>query len=436
MILFLLSTIILTLFISSAYFTSSCKNIAFLMPNVFIFIFYFTAPVSNIFFGESIYGVKHPEEYIIKYLASGFFFIIFYTLGFIYYSSLKSGAVTNSTLMLLNYPEKISSSTTLLIFTWALLSYIVGFARTDSLTYFLEHHNSFAQMMSLAKGSFYLVFMTSGLVYGILIILMIEINRKSYNFLKAILLTLILSSIHFYLSTPATRTWFILLFISVSFFYFGSDITSNFKKWMGLATVAILSMPTLIILNYIRQGLTISNANFSISNFLLNFAQYENALDFFAKVNSHIDYLYFKFLAAALSPISFIPSAILPFIKPRSDKEAYITEQLFGNSLDLTFYQEGSTLTYTMPVSGYADFGYIGVMVTGMLYGILIAWLHRLYISSETSKLPVLYMTVFSSTAIRFGLEGVVLVFYAFFIMYLLQYLVFSLTAAASKIRV
>ncbi|QUI62435.1 hypothetical protein GSF04_07860 [Pseudoalteromonas sp. A22] len=383
-----------------------------------------------------MYGNSYSDNVIEAYLFSGSLFIFFYSLAFSFFQKCTfGGKATNLFKLFLESPLKLNVNLFFLILGWFLISYFIGVARTGSLLYlFTSSSNAFAEMMALANGKYFLIFMTSGLVYGLLVLIMRKLNDE-ISFNKVLLFTLSLSFFHFYFSTPATRTWFLLLMLSITFHFYGDINKLSFKKIIYISVSAIVMLPLLVILNFIRQGMSIASASLEINKIMLNFAQFENALILIDKINFDLDFTYFKFLFASISPLSIVPSAILPFQKPRADKEAYLTENIFGDAIDLNFYQEGSTLTYTMPISGYADFGYLGVILTALLFGVTLAFFLKLFRKVGSLKLLIIYLALFSSTAIRFGYEGLISVFYAFLLMYFIQYLFFNLISSFVNIR-
>ena len=432
----ILLVINLFLIISSTFlFLRFVRNVAFILPNVFLLIYFFIVPLSYSITGFSMYGNLYSDNVVEAYLFSGSLFIFFYSLAFSFFQKCTfGGKVTNLFKIFLESPLKLNVNLFFLILGWFLISYFIGVARTGSLLYLFTSSNAFAEMMALANGKYFLIFMTSGLVYGLLVLIMRKLNDE-ISFNKVLLFTLILSFFHFYFSTPATRTWFLLLMLSITFYFYGDINKLSFKKIIYISVSAIVMLPLLVILNFIRQGMSIASASLEINKIMLNFAQFENALILIDKINFDLDFTYFKFLFASISPLSIVPSAILPFQKPRADKEAYLTENIFGDAIDLNFYQEGSTLTYTMPISGYADFGYLGVILTALLFGVTLAFFLKLFRKVGNLKLLIIYLALFSSTAIRFGYEGLISVFYAFLLMYFIQYLFFNLISSFVNIR-
>jgi hypothetical protein len=126
----------------------------------------------------------------------------------------------------------------------------------------------------------------------------------------------------------------------------------------------------------------------------------------------HHDWLYFRYLLLSMLPTAVIPSAIFPY-KPHIDMEAILTYNIFGAHLDPNEFHEGSTLSYTVPVAGYADLGYIGVIVAAVLYAIFFAVLLRGWKNKAvTVRFMTLYFLIFVVAGFRLSILGLVITSY------------------------
>jgi hypothetical protein len=130
----------------------------------------------------------------------------------------------------------------------------------------------------------------------------------------------------------------------------------------------------------------------------------------------HHDWLYFHYDLLSMLPTAVIPSAIFPY-KPRIDMEAILTYNIFGGELDTTEFHEGSTLSFTVPVAGYANLGYIGVIVAAFLYSIFFAAFLRGWKSTTVSvRFLTLYCLIFVVAGLRLSIVGLVVTSYWFLI--------------------
>lgn len=302
----------------------------------------------------------------------------------------------------------------ILILFFAIISYIANTIRFHSVTYFLEPHNHFAAMMDLAGSSYYLNYLSEALLIPILLGLG-RVSRLNKKHVIAIYL-LTTCTLYLFIGAPSTRSWIIIILATIIF--------SNHAR-LGIKTLAasLLALPLLPIIlyifNQIRQNIPIGWSEIlynSYSSLYINFLQFENSILLIQKFKNH-EWFHFSQLLPALTPVIAIPSAIFPW-KPAMDKDAQLTDLIFGKfGLDNSIYAEGSTLTYTVPMSGYADLGYIGVFVSSLVY----IWLACLYLRlASCNWTRVLMIFLFIRTALGFRVAAEANFAFAYFLMAML----------------
>ncbi|MBD9514023.1 O-antigen polysaccharide polymerase Wzy [Pseudomonas sp. PDM22] len=302
----------------------------------------------------------------------------------------------------------------ILILFFSTISYIANTLRFHSFTYPLESHNHFAAMMDLAGSSYYLNYLSEALLIPIL--LGLGRASRSNNKIKLATYLLITCTIYVFIGAPSTRSWAIIILATIIF--------SNHTR-LGFKTLApcLLTLPLLPIILYIfnqlRQNIPIDWSETlynSYSSLYINFLQFENSILLIQKLKSH-EWFYFSQLLPALTPLIAIPSAIFPW-KPAMDKDAQLTDLIFGKfGLDNSIYAEGSTLTYTVPMSGYADLGYIGVFISSLVF----IWLASLYLRlASCNWTRVLMIFLFIRTTLGFRVAAEANFAFAYFLMAML----------------
>jgi hypothetical protein len=125
------------------------------------------------------------------------------------------------------------------------------------------------------------------------------------------------------------------------------------------------------VVNYVRLGsfdqVNFGNAAFdALYNAAIDMSPVDSAVLLYDQMSTP-NLMYFQYLLGAITPLVMVPSSLLPF-KPRPDKDVALTDLFFPGGAPSQFYHEGSTLTFTIPGSGYADAYYLGTFVASALY--------------------------------------------------------------------
>ena len=268
----------------------------------------------------------------------------------------------------------------------------------------------FSVMVSLVKGGWYLSTLS-----GIAMVpctLILGVLWREWRALP-ILCGVALLGLTYFITLPPTRTAIVATIVAFALIRYDAAPTRRSKNIAIIAAV-LLAVPSAMLLQYLnesRQGERAMQGNNRQDQSVLetltaNFFQYDNGL-LLQRRWSHEDSTNFSFLLATVSPLNLVPSAIVPFEKPRADKDAYLTEMVFGSGLNLAYYSEGSTITFAMPMTATTDFGLVGVMISGLLFGLTVTFIMACRRFSAPAFLFFLSHTlVVFVAALRFSVEG------------------------------
>lgn len=269
----------------------------------------------------------------------------------------------------------------------------------------------FSVMMSLIKGGWYLTTL-SGLAL-VPCVMMLGDFWKSWR-LGPFIAGACLLVFTYFLTQPPTRTSIVAAVVSLALIKYDSATSVRARRLAIVAGLGLFVVASLLlqVLNESRIGVmgqTVASSQDQagfLESITANFHQYDNGLLLERRWEREKS-TSFTFLAASISPLNIVPSAVLPFEKPRADKDAFLTETVFGSGLDLVYYSEGSTITFAMPMTSVTDWGYLGVAVAGVIFGLVFALLLRL-------RTGVSYAFLFFTThtavsfiaALRYSVEG------------------------------
>ncbi len=374
------------------------------------FMFYCLKPIAFIVFeigNDYLTPFINTKPEINVYLWCGIIFNITFYIATIYFVKHVNIISYISDIVSISYCRSKNLMYVLLMFS--LISYSFTALKFHDILYPIHQKDSFEAMMSLVHGGWFINVLSAIVIYPILLILSMRMSVKllsSFGYLTVFII------FYYVLTAPSTRTWAVAMILT--YYFYIEDKLKN--KLCLFTTVSSASLVLMFVLNYFRQGLSLSNTaqmtlTESLNSLLLNFLQFENSLILIDYFDNHA-WLNFKYLWGALTPLVLIPSALLPF-KPAADKEAYLTDIVFGNKLNLLYYKENSTLTYSLPMSSYTDFGYVGVVVGAIIFALICSVFLKI-ISENKSPIRFMYINIFisMSASYRLGVEGALTSFY------------------------
>lgn len=375
-------------------------------------IFFVVMPFLGYHYGFSAYGNIQQNGVIETYLFSGAvgIFSIYVASKFVLMVRMP-----NLIMMLGKYACLVADSTRR-SYLAALCFFVVGLymatvIKYGSFLYIVENIDVFSLAMSRVNGSYFLNVASSAFIYFGIFFLYIYGRRKdkiSYIYFFFVALVYVV------LAKPSTRSWALILLLSViAFNGYGKNLM-NAKTIIPLVVAAPVAVVLLNILNQLRLGrasaLNVGGViKDSFSSLYINFLQFENALLLIEKYNNH-SYENFHFLLNSINPLNLVPRVLWLVDKPRADKDAYLTEIIFGGKLDSIYYSDNSTLTYTIPISGYADHGVLGVIVSCVGFGLIVGMAGKLIKKfSGVVRILALYFLISISAGYRLSLETAIL---------------------------
>lgn len=306
------------------------------------------------------------------------------------------------------------------------VSYFANTIIYDTPSYFIASSdiNRFNSMMSQTNGTWFLVVMASlGTIPAVLYV-GFHLSKRPLT-IAAVLKAIATVVVTYIVTFPATRTGMLTFFVAFAVILYDNAPTLSGRLRMIVFAIplALAAMAVSQILNMQRQGLEITAPleATTVTAESTDFLQYDNAA-FLVDGLDAMEPTNFGFLAATLSPINLIPSAFVPFEKPRADKDAYLTESIFGGALDLRFYTAGSTVTFSMPITSTMDFGALGVVISGLAFGFLLVALTLFSkYSAPPSQFFLIFYSIITIASIRFSLEGLALQLQIFTIVVLIM---------------
>ncbi len=296
---------------------------------------------------------------------------------------------------------------------FAALSYGANYSIYGDPFYFLRigDLDRFSVMVSLVKGGWYLSTLSGiAMVPCTLILGVLWRNWRPLPILGG----LALLALTYFITFPPTRTAIIAAIVAFALIRYDAAPTQRSKTIAVLVAIA-LAVPSIMLLQLLNesrlgdraaQPAKSEQSQTMLQTLTANFFQYDNGL-LLQRRWSREDSTDFSFLLATISPLNLVPSAIVPFEKPRADKDAYLTEMVFGSGLNLVYYSEGSTITFAMPMTALTDFGMLGVIVSGLIFGWTVTFIMACRRFASPAFLFFLSHTlVVFIAALRFSVEG------------------------------
>lgn len=300
-----------------------------------------------------------------------------------------------------------------------MVSYIINVGRYGSPLYLIDFQgdqSDFEIMQQGAGGAWYLNVLVGAAFFPISLYISAQLQRKlsgKIGIFRASVSILLAFAAYFIVVRPATRTALLAALLAILFISFGRRIGIKQVLWAIPAALGLLMLTS--VLNFFRTGAFGSDMSIveTLGSSLIDFHQFETAIYLLENYASNPDWYYFKYFLGAITPLSLIPSALVPF-RPDTNKDALLTEKLWAVTSDSTFFSENSTVTYTAFISGYPDFGYFGVAVAGMSFGLLCFFFCSAINKVHVSKLFFMVAFLNLIIGVRYSVEGALLTFWVF----------------------
>lgn len=297
--------------------------------------------------------------------------------------------------------------------TLAVVSFVGSTIKFGTPGYIFSDANAFDAAMNQAGGSWYINVVADALFSGMLMLVSC-IYLRYVPWRSALVMVATLFATYIWVKA-ASRTGVLVVVITWMACYF----PVGRQKRINILYIAAAGYALLILLyvgNLIRIG---SAANIDPQTALFgavvaagsDLSPVDNAVLLYSEMDKHPS-TDFEYLAGSILPTVLIPSALIPF-KPPANKDEELTRLFFPDGADTAFYQEGSTLTFTIPASGYADAGYFGAAVASTVYVALFCfylWIFRQ--GTNSAKFIATYQMLVHIIGYRLSIESLLVSFY------------------------
>lgn len=293
------------------------------------------------------------------------------------------------------------------------ISFIGCVIKFGNAGYLFHAADSFEAAINLANGSWYINYVAEALTYGML--MAVGWSHWRHPAMRSFMIMLGILLLTYFWARLAARTGILVVIVAwmASFFSIERQRRMNI---IYIGSVGYILLILLYVLNMIRlgnaEGLELGRAFFgAIQSAAADLSPIDDAVLLYSEMHRHsgTDFL---FLAGAITPIVLIPSSLLP-IKLPADKDAELTRIFFPDGAPIGFFHENSTLTFTVPGSGYADFGYLGTIVASTIYVALLCWYMQIFQrGTRSSRFVAAYLIVVHILGFRLSIESLLIQFY------------------------
>jgi len=259
------------------------------------------------------------------------------------------------------------------------VSFVGGVLRFHDVGYLWSGQSTFDATASLAGGSWYINYIAEMLVYGTTAATAYTYYR--HRTFKSLLILIGLLALTYMWSKLVARTGVLVALIAWLSCYF-SPARQRALNILYIAGFGYVLLILLYVGNFVRLG-NIQDINPQTALFGAvvaagaDIAPVDNATLLYAEMDKHPSTDFVQ-LAGAATPLVLVPSSIFPFKIP-PDKDSELNRIFFPEGADTAFYHEGSMLTFTVPASGYADAGFIGVAVSSLVYAVILCVYARIF---------------------------------------------------------
>ena len=297
------------------------------------------------------------------------------------------------------------------------ISYIASAIKFGDAGYMWSSVSAFDANMSQAGGSYYLNYIAESLFYGTIMVIAYYYQRMSPA--RSFALLIVILALTYIWSKLAARTGVLVVLIA----WLSCSLSAARQRSLNIIYIAFFGYVLLILLyvgNLVRLGATgdidISRAAFGAAVAAASdLSPIDCSVLLYSEMSQH-ESTSFVQLAGALTPMVLIPSSIFP-IKIPADKDSELTKMFFPEGADTTFYHEGATLTFTIPGSGFADGGYVGVFVSSFVYAVLFCvyiWIYRR--GSPSARFIAIVYLLAHVVGYRLSVEALLMTFYSTFL--------------------
>ncbi len=363
--------------------------------------------------------------YLLYYEAGDLIFILASILIFFIF-----GLTHLNLLKLIPRYLKINNINKLDVIVVSLIFFVISYlslAHMDgSFFYFFKHYNQFQEVQRIKKGGWVFVVLSSCYLYPfILLVSRLSKGPNSAIQLTFLLVAFIASSIFIFKTQDRSE---LIIYILILFIARMNEKNLHprfrLRSFVSMFVLLMLMLYVLIIGNQWRMGVLSFLPSKSIliqfvPNMLTNFLQVENdlALIHFFSIHQYIGY---KYLGLVASGYALLPSILLPFHKINTGLEHILTLKIFGETLP-PMYSPNSTLTFTIPFTGYAEGGFIGAAISSIIYSIFLSLAGLTYkLSNGINRIFFNFVLLNIIIGFRLSLESIIILLYVNLMFYLI----------------
>jgi hypothetical protein len=296
----------------------------------------------------------------------------------------------------------------------AVVSFIGSTIKFDDVGYLWSTVSNFDATTNQASGSYYINYVAEALFYGAIMVMAFFFSKMPPA--RSFVLLIVVLTITYIWAKLAARSGVLVVLIA----WLACSLTAARQRSLNIFSIALFGYFLLMLLyvgNLVRLGnveaIDPSRALFGAAIAAVSdLAPVDSAALLYSDMSKHESTKFLQ-LAGAITPMVLIPSSIFP-LKIPADKDSELTRMFFPEGVDTTFYHEGSNLTFTIPGSGYADAGFVGVAVSSIVYALLFCvyiWIYRR--GSPSAKFVATVFMLIHIVGYRLSVEALLMTFYS-----------------------
>lgn len=364
-----------------------------------------------LYYYEMYFPYSTNEDFAVQSLLTGsLIFLVTQCFGLRWLAPIKASGFALNAFDFDSAPMKGIYFACLLLMGISMVGCAIKFG---SFEYLFSAVDSFEATMNLADGAWYINYIAEILFYGLLVF--VGCTYWRYSTIKSFSVMALGLVVTVLWVKLAARTPALVVLVAWLATYF----TIEQQRRVKLFYIAIFGYALLVLLyvgNLVRLGdldsFSPDTALFgAVFAAVSDLAPVDNATLLYADI-SKFEGTNFFHLLGAINPMVLVPSSLFPFKIP-ADKDAELTRIFFPQGVDTAYYHAGSTLTFTIPGSGYADFGYVGVFVASILYVVLLCWYIRIQRQgSRSARFVATYQIIVLIVGFRLSVETMFIAFY------------------------
>jgi hypothetical protein len=300
-----------------------------------------------------------------------------------------------------------------------MVSFIGSTIKFDDAGYLWSTVSNFDATTNQASGSYYIDFLAEALFYGAIMVMAFYCSKMPPA--KSFALLIVVLVFTYIWAKLAARSGVLVVLIA----WLSCSLSAARQRSLNIMYIALFGYFLLMLLyvgNLVRLGnleaIDPSRALFGAAIAAVSdLAPVDSAALLYSDMSKHESTKFLQ-LAGAITPMVLIPSSIFP-LKIPADKDSELTRMFFPEGVDTTFYHEGSNLTFTIPGSGFADAGFVGVAVSSVVYALLFCvyiWIYRR--GSASAKFVAAVYMLIHIVGYRLSVEALLMTFYSAFLFF------------------